>query len=123
MAKNEDMSNMNYAKLKAADNKEEINWATIYLENLRRRAVTLAKKGGTTMVHAHLRALARAAQDDPEAKKRRKFKDPKEKLKQTSGAPGTSSKDKKREAPTTLKELAPQGEKDPSTSTRRGQGF
>ena len=69
MAKNEDMSIKNYSRLRAAEEGVEINWAAVYLENLRKRAATVLEKGGPTVVHAHLQALAQAAAKDPEARK------------------------------------------------------
>ena len=69
MAKNEDMSIKNYSRLRAAEEGVEINWASVYLENLRKRAATVLEKGGPTVVHAHLQALAQAAAKDPEARK------------------------------------------------------
>ena len=69
MAKNEDMSIKNYSRLRAAEEGVEINWAAIYLENLKKRAAVVLEKGGPTVVHAHLQALAQAAAKDPEARK------------------------------------------------------
>ena len=69
MAKNEDMSIKNYSRLRAAEEGVEINWAAVYLENLKKRAAAVLEKGGPTVVHAHLQALAQAAAKDPEARK------------------------------------------------------
>ena len=69
MAKNEDMSIKSYSRLRTAKEGVEINCAAVYLENLRKRAATVLEKGGSTVVHAHLQALAQAAAKDPEAKK------------------------------------------------------
>ena len=69
MAKNEDMSIKNYSRLRAAEEGTEIDWASVYVENLAKRAATVWEKGGPTVVHAHLRALAQAAPTDPEARK------------------------------------------------------
>ena len=69
MAKNKDMSIKNYSRLRAAEEGIEINWASVYLENLRKRATTVLEKGGPTVVHAHLQALAQAAAKDPKARK------------------------------------------------------
>ena len=69
MAKNEDMSIKNYSRLRAAEEGTEIDWASVYVESLTKRAATVWEKGGPTVVHAHLRALAQGAPSDPEAKK------------------------------------------------------
>ena len=69
MAKNEDMPIKNYSRLRAAEEGVEINWASIYLENLKKRAAMVLEKGGPTVVHVHLQALAQAAAKDPEARK------------------------------------------------------
>ena len=69
MAKNEDMSIKNYSRLRAAEEGIEIDWASVYVESLTKRAVTVWEKGGATVVHAHLRALAQGAPSDMEAKK------------------------------------------------------
>ena len=67
MAKNEDMSARNYSRLRAAEEGEVVNWAALYVENLRKRATNSLETGGNTIVHAHLRALVETAPEDPEA--------------------------------------------------------
>lgn len=54
MVKNKDMSAKSYSGLKAAEEGEEINWAVIYVEGLRKRATIALEKRDSTMVHAHL---------------------------------------------------------------------
>ena len=69
MANKEDISIKNYSRLRDAEEGTEIDWAFVYLENLAKRAATVWEKGGPTVVHTHLRALAQAAPTDPEARK------------------------------------------------------
>ncbi|KAI5076033.1 hypothetical protein GOP47_0008098 [Adiantum capillus-veneris] len=62
------MSAKNYNRLVHAKKGNNLNWAALYLENLRNRAsTTLATKGGSTIIHVHLRALAQATPEDEEA--------------------------------------------------------
>ena len=48
----------NYNRLRAAEKGKEINWANIYVESLRTKAVSTLVKGGATILHAHLRIIA-----------------------------------------------------------------
>ena len=119
MAKNEDMSIKNYSRLRAAEEGVEINWASVYLENLKKRAAAVLEKGGPTVVHAHLQALAQAAAQDPEAKKqsmRRKEPMPvpqeaQPKPAQTVG--GATAGTSKKDAPASFKDMGDPGRANP----------
>lgn len=101
MAKNVDMSAKNYSRLRATEEGEEVNWASVYVEGLRKRAAALVEKGGTTVVHAHLRALAMAAATDPEAKKASQIT--KERLRTTEKRGDNVSMGKAKEVPLIFK--------------------
>ena len=66
MAKSKDMYENNYTKLRAIEEGEAVNWATLYIENLKERAATTMETRGATIIHAHLRALAEVAPKDLE---------------------------------------------------------
>lgn len=51
IAKSEDMSTKNYNKIRAAEEGEELNWATIYLECLQKRVAIVIERGGSTVVY------------------------------------------------------------------------
>lgn len=51
MAKNEDMSAKNYSRLRAVKEGATINWAALYIENLKKRAANALESGGPTLVH------------------------------------------------------------------------
>ena len=119
MAKNEDMSIKNYSRLKAAEEGIEIDWAAVYVENLTKRAATVWEKGGATVVHAHLRALAQGAPSDPEVRKQAATN-----KEQTSALPGARPKPasgegenaagtSKRDAPTPFKDIGNPGQTNP----------
>ena len=62
MAKTNDMLVKNYAKLKGAEEGEEINWAAICVENFWKCAnLVTTTNGRVTILHAHLNLLAKAA--------------------------------------------------------------
>lgn len=69
MTNNEDMSGRNYNKVRVVEEGNKINWVAIYLECIWKRATNALKKGGSTMVHAYLKALALVAPLDPKAKR------------------------------------------------------
>ena len=58
------MLTKNYNRMKVAKKGETINWPRIYVENLKTQATATVAKGGTTILHAHLRALAQVASND-----------------------------------------------------------
>lgn len=70
MAKSEDMFAQNYNKLKAVEEGEEIN-----LENMQKRVALVIEKGGPTILHAHLKALAAGCTPRPGDNKKGQGKD------------------------------------------------
>jgi len=64
MEKIKDILAKNYSRLRVVEQGENMNWAAIYVENLKNRVVTAVTKGRPTIVHAHLRALAAATPKD-----------------------------------------------------------
>ena len=72
MAKIEDMSAKNQNKLRASEKGEKIDWAELYAGNLETWAVAMVAKGGITILHTHLRALAQVAFDDEQGTQKEK---------------------------------------------------
>ena len=64
MNKTKDMSTKNYNKLRAAEKGEKIDSANIYAKSSKTIVGTALAKGGATILHAHLRAIAQATSDD-----------------------------------------------------------
>ena len=64
MAKVEDMLVKNYARLRVAKEGLEINWATLYIENLPKGAPATSAHGKAMVLHCHLWLLVAMTNPD-----------------------------------------------------------